>query len=345
MAELFTTLADVKGQVGGAISTSLELTSIAPVIYDAARRHLVPYLSQSQYDALVAAHATNTMSVAQTALLPFVRKPLALLAMHEYAKVGGIEFSEGGIHRNESESKKAAFRYQEKAYLEYTLEKGYDALELMLKFLSDNAGTYSTWAATDEATAHRTPLLNYASDFRRALHVQCDRYTFECLRPIIAGVEAFGVQALLPVAFWEHFVDAHVAGTLSDAEKELRKRIRTAIAHRALDEALMQHWVHSKQGRIMVVEEFGEQSQYNRTNPTQNNAGVAHIAQQLWADRHTMYWQQYIRDNAEEFDLVFDVASGGTNTDTDAWHINTDDEADDASEAEVCRKKSAAVWL
>jgi hypothetical protein len=345
MAELFSTLNDIKTHVGGAISQTLELTSIAPVITDTARRHLVPYLGATFYDALVAAYAANTMSGAQTALLPFVRRPLALLTLHEYAKVGGIEFSEGGIHRNESDNKKAAFRYQEKQYMEYTLEKGYDAIETLLQFLSDNAATYTTWASTEEAAAHRTPLLNYAADFRKAMHIQCDRYTFDCLRPIIAGVESFAVQALLPAAFWEAYITAHEAGTLSAPEKVLRTRIRVAIAHRALDEALTLHWVHSKSGRIVVVEELGEQNQYNRTGPTAAASGAAHLNQQAWADRHTQYWQQYILSNPDDFPLVFDEASGGTNTDADAWHIPTDEEQDLLDVAEVDRKGRAAVWL
>lgn len=345
MAELFNSISEVKSQVGGAISQTLELDSIAPVIYDTARRHITPYLSQSVYDALVSAHAANTMTSAQTALLPFVRKSLALLTMYEYSKVGAIEFGEGGIHRNETDSKKAAFRYQEKQYQEYCLEKGYDALEVMLKYLSDNTGSYATWAATPEAEAHRTPLLNYAAAFRMAVQVQCDRYTFECLRPIIGAVEAFAVQALLPQAFWDAFVTAHVAGTLTNFEQTLRLRIRRAIAHRALDEAMMQHWVQTKSGRIVVVEEFGEQNQFNRTSPQQFAAGFAHLTQQAWADRHTAYWRQYILDNPEEFPLVFDEASGGTNTDADAWHINTDEEAETAATEELLRKQSAAVWL
>jgi hypothetical protein len=345
MAELFTSIAEVKAHVGGAISTSLELSSIEPVIYDTARRHIVPYLSGSEYAALVAAHAANTMTAAQTALLPFVRKPLALLTMYEYGKVGGIEFGEGGIHRNESETKKAAFRYQEKAYSEYALEKGYDALELMLKFLSDNAVTYTGWAATEEADAHRTPLLNYAGDFRRALQVNCDRYTFECLRPIVASVEAFGVRAMLPVAFWTHLVANHKAGTLTASEKELRARIRTAIGHRALQEAIALHWVQTRSGRISVVEEFGEQSQFNRTMPVSQPAGAANLAQQVWADRHTAYWRQYICDHPAEFALVFDVASGGTNPAADAWHIPTTAEAAAEAAAESARLGRAAVWL
>jgi hypothetical protein len=345
MAELFNTLGEVKAHVGGAISSSLELTSIEPVIYDTARRHIVPYLSVSEYAALVAAHAANTMTAAQAALLPFVRRPLALLTMYEYAKVGGIEFGEGGIHRNESDTKKAAYRYQEKQYSEYTLEKGYDAIETMLQFLSDNATTYTTWSASTEADTHRAPLLNYAAQFRRAANVGCDRYTFDCLRPIISNVEAFGVRALLPTAFWDHFAAAHKAGTLTTAEKELRARIQVAIAHRALQEAITQHWVQAKSGRIVVRDEFGEQNQFNLTSPSLQPAGASHYAQGVLSDRHTAWWKQFICDHLSDFELVFDVASGGTNTAADAWHIPTTDEAEAEAAAESARLGRAAVWL
>jgi len=344
MAELFTSLADFKTQVGGAISTTLELTSLEPVIYDAARRHLTPYLGVDFYEDLATAYAGDSMSAAQTALLPKVRKPLALLTMHEYAKIGGIEFGEGGIHRNENDSKKAAFRYQEKEYSRYMIEKGYEALELLLKFLSDNTATYTDWAASDEATMHLNPLLNYAADFRRLLNVQCDRWTFECMRPLIAEVETVAVQAILPAAFYYGLKERHVAGTLTVPEKELRTRIRNAIGHFAMAEAIQQHWVHTSHGRVQVIEEFGEQSAVNRTMPA-NNAGFALTTQQVWGDRNTAYWKQYICDNPNNFDAVFDEASGGTNTDADAWHINTDDEQLLADAAEVVRKQAPALWL
>lgn len=344
MAELFNSLADFKTQVGGAISTTLELTSIEPVIYDAARRHLTPYLGVDFYEDLVSSYAGSSMSPAQTALLPKVRKPLALLTMYEYAKIGGIEFGEGGIHRNESDTKKAAFRYQEKEYSRYMIEKGYEALELLLKFLSDNVATYTGWADSEEAAMHLNPLLNYAADFRRLLSVQCDRWTFECIRPLIAEVETAAAQAILPAAFYTGFKERHIAGTLTAPEKELRTRIRKAIGHFAVSEAIQQHWIHTLHGRVQVVEEFGEQSAVNRTMPA-NNAGFALSAQQVWGDRNTAYWKQYICDNHDDFETVFDVASGGTNTDTDAWHINAGDDLLVADAAEVTRKQSPAIWL
>lgn len=344
MAELFSTLSDLKYQVGGAISSTLELDSLAPVVYDAARRHILPYMG-AEYTNLVTAFDASSMSPAQKALLPFVRKPLALLAMYEYAKVGGIEFGEGGMHRNETETKKSVYRYQEKEYSRYMQEKGYEAIELLLKFLTDNAATYTTWAATEEADMHRSPLLNYAGDFRRLLNVQCDRWTFECLRPIISEVEIAAVAALVPATFWSGFKSRHKAGTLTTAEKELRTRIRKAIGHFAYAEATVQHWVQYQAGRIMVMEEFGEQSAVNRTMPIQG-VGTFHLnAQQLWADRNTAHWKQWVVDNPDEFATIFDEDSGGSNTDADAWHINTDSEQATADAEEVIRKDSPAVWL
>lgn len=344
MAELFSTLDELKAHIGGAISQTVELTSLAPVIADTARRHLVPYLSLEVYTDLVAAHA-GTPDTEQAALIPYVQRTLALLTMYEYGKVGGVEFSEGGIHRTETEQRKTAYRYQEKQYSEYMLQKGYDALEEMLRFLTDNVGDYIDWAVSDAAEYHYSPLLYYASEYRKLLNVQCDRYTFECLRPIIAEVESFAVESLVPRAFWIAFKEAHIEDTLTSDEVALRTRMCKAIAHRTMQEAITQHWIQVVNGRIIVTEEFGEQSQVNRTAPIQGIGGMGHTAQQLWADRHTAYWRQYILDNPDEFPLVFDEDSGGDNTEDDAWHINTEDEAALADVANKDRLNSPVVWL
>jgi len=220
-AELFSTFADFKNYVGGRVNTSLELDSLAPTIWETARRHVVPNLSQTEYDALVVA-AQGTPTIAQQALLPFVKRTVAVLTMYEYSKVAGIEMSDSGFHRRETESLKSAFRYQEKQYQEDAREKGYDNLELMLKYLSDNAATYTGWAATEEAKRHREPLLNYASTFRILTDYKCDRYTLEALRPIISSVQMFGVEKQLPASFWTGFITRHVAGTLTAPEKAVR---------------------------------------------------------------------------------------------------------------------------
>lgn len=339
-AELFATFADFKFFVGGRANQSLELDSIAPTIYETARRHITPALSESEYQILVEA---SPPSAAQTALLPFVKRALAILTMFEYSKVASVEVGESGMHRVETESRKSVYRYQEKAYQDDAREKGYDALELLLKFLSDNAATYTGWAATDEAKRHREPLLNYASTFRMQTDYGCDRFTFEALRPIISSVQMFGVEQQLPTSFWSGFISRHVAGTLTTQEKNLRGLMQKAIAHKALEEAMMQHWIKVREGRVYLLEEYGEQNQHNKTSPSGN---LASLSQRniLWADRYTCAWKQYIIDNKASFPTVFDVASGGTSASANAWHINTEAEATEATEAAV-EQASGAVFL
>lgn len=339
MAELFAEYNQFKAIVGGRINQSVELTSLEPFIYEAARRHIVPWLG-SVYDTLVAA---GSPTQAQTVLITYVRRPLALLTIHEYSKVVSVELSDSGMHRIETETRKSTYRYQEKQFQEDALQKGYDALENMLFFLDSNRATYPEWVATEEATAHLSQLMNYAKDFRRLVNTNCDRYSFEALRPIIAHQQLMICQSAVPAAFWSGFMSRHIAGTLTSAEKTVREYMRSGIAYAALNEALKLHYVTISMGRVFVQEEFGEQSNINRTLP---NAGSSDLAvNQLMADRYTVLWKEYIRNNPNSFPTVFDVASGGSNTNSDAWHINNTDENEAAAYDLDLQKKKGVLQL
>lgn len=343
MAELFSGFADFKLYTGGRVNTSMEISSLESTIYESARRHIVPFLSQTVYDSLVAA-ANGTPTPDQAALLPFVKRALAVLTMYEWSKVGGVEVGEAGIHRIETETRKAAFRYQEKQYQEDAREKGYDALELMLKFLSDNATTYVDWAASEEAVAHRGMLLNYASLFRLHTDHKIDRYSFEALRPIINSVQLLGVEQQLPISFWQGFKDRHMDGTLTDAEKKVRDYMRRAIAFKAIEEATHLQWITVKAGRVYLTDEFGEQNQYNATSPSPTLLPFSQ-RNTLWSDRYTMMWKQFIIDNPDDFPSVFDLASNGSSTNANAWHINTEEEAAIASDDDVELKSGPTFQL
>lgn len=343
-AELFPSLSDFKPYVGGRINKSIEMASLEATIYETARRHITPWLTPTLYNTLVAGVAASNLSIDNQALLPYVRRPLAILTMYEWSKVGGIEVGESGFQRIETDKVKTAYRYQVRSYQDDAREKGYDALETMLRYLEDNKSTFSTWASSDEGLAHRTPILNYASDFRTLALPECDRYTYECIRPIIGEVELFAVQKLLPSAFWSGFISRHIAGTLTTAEKVLRKYMRQSIAHRAIEDAVRQRWVRIDGGRIAIHEDFGDQRNTNLTMPSTTGGNLFAI-HATWSDRWNAVWVDYIKSNPDDFPTVFDEASDGTNTDTDAWHINTTDEQTEADAATVTEKSKPILRL
>lgn len=343
MAQLFSTFAQFKAQIGGAINTSVDLESLAPVIEDAARTHLVPFLGQSFYDALVAGIA-GTPTVAQTALVPFVRKALAKLTMFEYLKTSNVQFGESGLHRIENENRKSAYRYQEREYSDYQLTSGYNDIETMLKFLSDNQAQYPTWVSTDEAQMHLNSLCNYAAQVRVTVQRQCDRFTFETLRPAMSAATEFGIKKLIPVALYNDLLTKYKASTLSTLEKNVVLMIRAAVFNTAISHAITEGWIKYDKGTIVVHELFGEQSSINKTSP-QASLSMVVWQNEINALRYNELLNMYIRDNKASFLIAFDTASGGSNTSADAWHIDTAAEASAKADLQADNRKKGIVAL
>lgn len=337
MAELFTDINELKTHIGGAVNMTVEMDSLAPTIADAAQRHLVPHLSQGVYQALVVAHASGAPSPSNLVLIKYVQRALAKLSIYEYSKIGGVMLGEGGIHRTESETRRAAYRYQETDYRQYMLESGYDSLYAMLGFLSSEAATYTDWANSTEGLGYRSRILNSPTVFRNLGTATVDGYTYECLRPIIDAVEATTITPMLPKSWWSGFITRYLAGTLTMSERQLLRLFQKSIAPRTVSEAMSQHQVRQEGGRIVVLEQFGEQRQTNASLPTLSTSGIPATRAALWADRHTNEWVSFIRTNDTAFSGIFSTASGGTNADSDAWVIETADDIEARQQLEADR--------
>lgn len=159
---LFNDISDFKNYVGGGANVSLKMATLDPAILAAAENHIILWLGQQQWDQLVTAVA-GTPSTEETALIPYVARPLAMLTMYEYKKIGGIMVGESGFHRFEDETRKSAFKYQENDYSDWMLNNGYENIERMLKFLETNEADYPLWQADDAYQRNKALFLNYAS--------------------------------------------------------------------------------------------------------------------------------------------------------------------------------------
>ncbi len=326
MAEIFTDIAQFKAQIGGAINTSIDMRSIEPVIADAARTHIVPYLGATYYNELVTA-AAGTPNAAQNAVLAYLRKALAKITMYEYMKVANVQFGEMGLHRVETENRKSAYRYQERDYSNYMVTNGYNDIESMLRFLSDNYTTYTTWANSEEGLEHRSSVLAYAAHVRLYVQSGCDRWSYETLRPLIKGATEYGIKRLMPAQLYNSIVTKIRTNALNSDDKILVGLLRTAIANMAIAKGIKENWIKLERGNVVVIELFGEQSSENRTSPSATLSSI-YWQSEMNAQQYNRLWIEQIERNPTLYPLAYDVASGGTNTDADAWHINTAAEAE-----------------
>ncbi len=299
MAYLFNDITEFKTYIGGAGNASLRLNSLEPIMQIAAEKHLVPWLSSTELQTLV--DDFGALDPEYILLLPYVQKPLALLTMYEYAKVGGIQFGENGIFRLETESQKSAYKYQENQFSRFMLESGYDAIERLLNFLDENSTDYPVWTASEAFARHRSLLLNTAVQFREAYTSDLSRYTFEVLRPIIRDIEDFAIKGTIGSELYGILKAGILAANLTTARKALLKVIHNATASFAIEEGMKRQWVQFSGKDIVQNEKLEPQSYQKEASPGMATLNVSTQHAEDWGNRHIVSIKAYLLENIDDF--------------------------------------------
>ena len=235
---LFEDIDDFQKYVGGATNKSMDIKSLLPWIEKTAENHIMPWLGRTLWNQLVTAVAAGNVDLqsSEGKLLVKVCSPLAMLTMYEYSFIGSVQFGEAGIFRIETEEYKSAYKYQEANYRDSMLNNGYEGIELMQRFLHDNADNYLDWDHKDKA---RSLIINYASELRDAYSKYISRYTFEIVRSLIEDIELFALVPILGKAQYDDIKTAIKTNTFSSPQTALLKYLRKVIGNFAIHEGIL----------------------------------------------------------------------------------------------------------
>jgi hypothetical protein len=307
MAQLFSNIEEFRASGGAVDNDEAMLESIEADIDAAINEHLRPWLGDDLTDSMIDAYpdAVAPLSILTTK----VQVALAPLSLFHAAKTKNIRFNTAGLVRPEN----VPFRYQENDYKEEMLVRGYESIELLLKYLDKNAASFTNW---DKKNKHRSLFLRYASDFRDASSHRLSRWTFENLRAIIDDVEFYAIEKLLPKQFFNRL---KTGMGLTDKEKEVVRLIHKVIANFTIEEAVRRNRVQINGGNIFNVSETSEQA--SQTRRTADPLSIERTAtyQNLAADRNVARLRAFIEANKDGLGLCFHVSVNGLNADTDAW--------------------------
>lgn len=300
---IFNDISEVKDFIGGGANLSIDMDSILPVMHDAARDHLLPWLGKDQWLALVDAVENDDAGTEEEALLPYVRRPLAHLTFYEYSKIGGIQFSESGIFRTETENMKSAYKYQENEYRNYMLTKGYEAIEELLAFLEANEADYALWSVSRAYTRNKALLINDATTFRDCYAGYLSRYTFEILRPIIEDLEIFAILPLIGQDQFDALKTAILEKSLTAEQTALLGHIQKAVASFAVREGSKRLLVRIEGRNVVQTENLEPQSYEKSTSAAGNAISLKLLQQEAWGNRHISYIKKFLDDHLEDYPL------------------------------------------
>ena len=323
MAQLFTSIEDLKLYVGGSVENNIDLfESIEADIEAAINAHLRPLVGDALIDTLIEAYPDLAENQEDVCVL--LQKAVAPLAVYEASFTKNIVLSDKGLTRNEV----VPFKYQENQYRAALLNRGYDAIEALLKYLDND----SSWEFRAE---HRASMLRYASDFRRASAFRISRYTFEHLRPIIDKVE-YATSKLLPKQFYNALKNKEFDNTITAQEKQCIKLMHRVIAAFTVYEAVKMMRIRIEGSQIFEASNSEDSTGIESRKPVPYTVEERYYTHsELANDIDVQRLIEYVNANKTAFPLAFSTAAGGTNSDTDAFGYIAPAKTDAELEAEA----------
>ena len=118
------------------VNVSTNYGTIRPYIETAEREYILKLLGQEQYDELAEYYESHEASEERLDdLLNLVQKALINLAYYRGFPLLVIKMGDGGAYRNETETQKGLYKYQEKALYRMFKADGFNGLDSLLEYL------------------------------------------------------------------------------------------------------------------------------------------------------------------------------------------------------------------
>lgn len=298
---LFNTDEEFKAVIGAGINQSLGLQHLGPTMLIAFEAHLLQWIGNEQWGDLVDAVESQSFTPEQTALLPYLQRPLALLTMYEYTKIGELQVSASGFMRAETENMKGAYKNQINRYQEYMQTNGYAALESALEYMQTNKDNYPLWTADVRYQRNREAFINTAADFQLVYSANISRYVMETLRGVMLDVEEFALLPLLGQPFFEELKAAIAAESTTVAQVTVIKYIKKAVASFTVEEGIRRNLVQNKGIAIVVNEKLEPQGNIREGSPDSNKLQLALRHNDEFGNRWINMLKEFLTTNRESY--------------------------------------------
>jgi len=205
-------------------------------VRNAQRQYIKPALGTTLHDALdTYAEANGTGTAAYNALLPYVREPLALLAMNTLVRDLGVQVNDAGTSVHWSDNYRPALADQITSKLDALQVCGMSALDALYEYLqSANPGSWRTSAAGILAGG---TLLRTSEEFTAGFPINGSRTTFMDLRPAMLRAQDFDIAPAIGATFLETLLThQRTAGSNANYDTAIAK-LKPALAQLAISRA------------------------------------------------------------------------------------------------------------
>lgn len=286
------------------ISNACTWFAVKAPLTNAWQLFLVPLIGCKMAEKLSDIYRQNTTKKKELKLLQLAQRSNLLLAFwYDYAELN-VLIGDSGFKRQDSETAKTPYKYQEKQLRDGWKTKGFNALDELLRFLEDNIDIFKEYKESENYTQSRSSIIQNTEQVNEVYFINHSRLTYLRLKPHFKVVE----DTIIAPRMGNLYRQMKTALSAEDPEEKhiaLRNMIRPAIIYYAVHRLLLETGDLSDKGLFFASLRGDDSDEQTRTVTDDR---VVHQAKQAESDANS-YWklaENYIRNKFE-----IEVSSGG----------------------------------
>lgn len=235
---LFKTLDELREYIK--LPADINEEPLLEAVEEAQDKYLIDTLGETLLTDLDAWHnMQNPPAVdAYSAVLPYVQKPLARLALVIAMPELDVVITDSGIGVVSNQNLTPASRERVDKFMQSNENRGLDGLETLLRFLEKNKDDYPEWTESDAYTLATRNLVNTADEFSEIYNIGKSRLKFMRYRPVINDVEAITIMPAISGELYNEILTQVKSGNVSAANNKILPYLKKAVVFFAAAENL-----------------------------------------------------------------------------------------------------------
>lgn len=300
--------------INNAVNEQLNFIELKPSIELAESQLMREYIGNELYAEINNAYnAVNpSLTAPQIALLPYLRRPIAAMALLHFIPKSEATITSTGIMRFETSESKTAFQQQViklRMQLQFEAE---NAIEDLMQYLDANHQNFSSWTGSHQFRQYRSLFIQSGRQLADVYYCASPYRIYHKLRQLIFDAEQQQLKKILGDVFFAELKAkmALTAPALSDAEKELLLQIRKYLAYTTISRAAASQLITWDDRGITVYD--GQGRSENSDDSKRTSITPQHI------DHFIKQHQQYAQDWLQS--LSFFISSTASNLVFASWY-------------------------
>jgi len=212
-------------------NVSLNIGNIKPYFDDAAQKYLVDFLSQDQYDSLLAWYINNKNDsvTGYDDLLPYVQRVIVRFAIFLGTDQLDVVMQNQGFAVVSNSNLTPASPDRVRKFRESMESSGWDAIEMMLRYLETNKANFDLWTDSDAYTLATKNFVNSATEFDKTVNIGQSRLRFHKMRQTIDQVEYTKIYPAISKVMADDIIAQIKADDIDDEYETILPSLKKAV--------------------------------------------------------------------------------------------------------------------